>query len=244
MWNQPVSGTGQENYGYSNLQYTQDPQTGYVYIVDPASGNYVVYDPTSSLMYEPATGSYYYFNAGTGQVIPYTGPNVQGQYNYPVDIGQQADIYQTEPVTGSDNTGTPECTSTIPPSTNSGAYQTEIPPQNLIPQSNTGSGSTGTTPSSSATRLLLVIAEKDYQEDELSGVRQVLDQSGIGYDIVSSRSGLAAGMSGGSIQVDKSINQVTDTDVDSYSGLVIIGGEGSMEYLWNNKDLLNLVQHF
>jgi protease I len=93
-------------------------------------------------------------------------------------------------------------------------------------------------------RILIVIAPMKFRDEELSEPIKYLEKSGIGYDIVSTRTGLAVGMLGGKVLIEKTIQDVIQTGISPYSGILIVGGGGSPDFLWNNTMLIDLVKKF
>lgn len=90
---------------------------------------------------------------------------------------------------------------------------------------------------------LIVIAPQDFQDEELSKTIKELEKKNILYTIISSREGLAVGMNGGKILIDKTISDFSNS-TDTYAALIIIGGSGTPATLWNNKKLHALVTEY
>jgi len=82
---------------------------------------------------------------------------------------------------------------------------------------------------------LIVIAPLDFQDEELSKTIKELEKKDITYTIISTRAGIAVGMKGGKVLIDKTISDMQSTD--EQSALIIIGGSGTPGTLWNNKKL-------
>jgi protease I len=91
---------------------------------------------------------------------------------------------------------------------------------------------------------LVVIAPRDYNEEELSGVTRALEEKGISYDIASTSSGQATGMSGGGVEVSRTLEEVQSEGYDPYRGIILIGGEGAMTSLYDDIALRELVKKF
>ena len=87
---------------------------------------------------------------------------------------------------------------------------------------------------------LIVIAPQDFQDEELSKTIKEFEKKNISYTIISTREGLAVGMKGGKILIDKTVSDLAHS-TDTYAALVIIGGSGTPAMLWNNKKLHALV---
>ncbi len=93
-------------------------------------------------------------------------------------------------------------------------------------------------------KVLIVIAPVKFRDEELSEPIKYLEKAGIAYDIVSTQTGLAVGMLGGKVLVEKTIQDVKHAGIAPYTGIMIVGGAGSPEYLWNNQTLHTLVKEF
>ncbi|EHP89679.1 DJ-1/PfpI/YhbO family deglycase/protease [Methanotorris formicicus] len=89
--------------------------------------------------------------------------------------------------------------------------------------------------------VLMVIAPKDFRDEELFEPLQIFESKYINVDVVSTTRGEHIGMLGGKITTSKTIKEVNAKD---YDAIVIVGGIGSKEYLWDNEDLQKLVKEF
>ncbi|AAB98972.1 TPA: DJ-1/PfpI/YhbO family deglycase/protease [Methanocaldococcus jannaschii] len=90
-------------------------------------------------------------------------------------------------------------------------------------------------------KVLMVIAPKDFRDEELFEPMAVFESNGLKVDVVSTTKGECVGMLGNKITVEKTIY---DVNPDDYVAIVIVGGIGSKEYLWNNTKLIELVKEF
>ncbi len=90
-------------------------------------------------------------------------------------------------------------------------------------------------------RVLMVVAPEGYKEDELSVPSGIFKELGAEVVVASTRTctGIARGMSGGEVAVNLSIG---DMNLSEYDAIVIVGGVGSMRYLWDDRDLRNMVR--
>lgn len=93
-------------------------------------------------------------------------------------------------------------------------------------------------------KVLIIIAPRNFRDEELTEPIHYLEKNGIAYDVVSTARGLAVGMLGGKMLIEKTIAEVKDAGITGYAGIIIVGGGGSPEYLWNNSSLLELVRQF
>lgn len=83
-------------------------------------------------------------------------------------------------------------------------------------------------------RILFVIAPKDFRDEELLVPRQILTDAGFKVTTVSTQTGKATGMLGAEETITQSLDDITIAD---YDGVVVVGGMGSIEYLWPNTTL-------
>ncbi len=90
--------------------------------------------------------------------------------------------------------------------------------------------------------VLLVIAPRDFQPIEFFACKNILEKEGFKTKVASTTKGPTIGM-------DKKTKIVPDIVIDNakekdYLAIVIIGGTGSRQYLWENKKLHALVKAF
>ena len=83
-------------------------------------------------------------------------------------------------------------------------------------------------------KALLIIAPKDFRDEELFHTREVLEKAGIKTEIASLRKGEATGMLGGRVSVDLTIDRVK---VEDYDAVIFVGGSGSSVYFKNERAL-------
>lgn len=93
-------------------------------------------------------------------------------------------------------------------------------------------------------RVLIVIAPRNFRDEELTEPIHYLEKNGIAYDVISTSKGLATGMLGGKMLIEKTIKEVEGDGISGYTGIMIIGGGGSPTYLWDNTSLQELVRQF
>lgn len=83
-------------------------------------------------------------------------------------------------------------------------------------------------------KALLIIAPKDFRDEELFHTREVLEKAGIETKIASTKRGEAKGMLGGKAVAELSIEEV---NVGDYDAVIFIGGSGSSTYFSNKRAL-------
>jgi len=89
-------------------------------------------------------------------------------------------------------------------------------------------------------KILMVVPQKDYQEEELKTPFDYFQSRG--YQVVLASQGVktATGMSGGSVSIEKDLNQV---DVSEFQAVVFVGGEGIYSLrLHEDQDYQKLAQ--
>jgi len=87
-------------------------------------------------------------------------------------------------------------------------------------------------------KILMIIAPKDFRDEELSVPEEIFEKNGYRVYIASTEKE-ATGMLGKRVSVDYLLE---DVDISEYDALVIVGGSGSRYYLWNNKELIDMVK--
>jgi protease I len=90
----------------------------------------------------------------------------------------------------------------------------------------------------SGRNILIVIAPQDFRDEEFFEPKAIFEERGAKVTIASTSTDTARGMLGGEVKPDLTI---TDVDVENYDAIVIVGGVGSQEYLWENEELRTLV---
>ena len=88
-------------------------------------------------------------------------------------------------------------------------------------------------------KIQLVAAEKDFRDEELFVAEDVFSDAGAFVPTASGTKKTIHGMLGGTTEPDLLIK---DINVDNLDAIVIVGGIGSREYLWNDDTLLKMVK--
>ncbi len=89
------------------------------------------------------------------------------------------------------------------------------------------------------TTVLLVVAPKDFEDFEIFETKTILETNGAKVVIASTTTDMATGSYGRTLVPDIKISDAKATD---YDAIVIGGGTGIFEHIWDNKDLHKLVQ--
>ena len=87
-------------------------------------------------------------------------------------------------------------------------------------------------------KILMVVAQEKFRDEEFFEPRDIFEDEGISITVASNEKKEATGVLGGTVKPDIAISDVNIADFDA---IVISGGGGSREYLWDNKILHELV---
>ncbi|MBF0502538.1 MAG: DJ-1/PfpI family protein [Candidatus Riflebacteria bacterium] len=92
----------------------------------------------------------------------------------------------------------------------------------------------------SSNTVALVIAPKDFRDEELFVPLEALKKAGFTTVVASAKTSPATGMLGGTITPDKTIDHLRSGEL---AGILVVGGSGSPEFLWENKPLHALLRN-
>lgn len=87
-------------------------------------------------------------------------------------------------------------------------------------------------------RILMVIAPAEFRDEELLTPKGILEAAGAQVDVASTRLGEAKGMLGAKINPGLTIQ---DAKASDYQGVIVVGGMGSPEFLWNDTTLHKII---
>lgn len=90
-------------------------------------------------------------------------------------------------------------------------------------------------------KVLIAIAPVKFRDEEFAEPKAALDKAGIGYDIASTKRGICTGMLGAKVTASMSFEEI---DPKKYDGLLIVGGGGAQEYLWEDDVLVEMAKFF
>ena len=88
-------------------------------------------------------------------------------------------------------------------------------------------------------KVLMIIAPKDFRDEEYQEPRAVLERKDVEVVIASTVAETARGMFGLQVTPDTTIDEVNPAEFDA---VVVVGGSGSQTYLWNNLKVHQIVQ--
>ena len=89
-------------------------------------------------------------------------------------------------------------------------------------------------------KIVIVIAEENFRDEELFIPRKVLLDNGASVIIASTKLDEAKGMMGKSVKPDILIESIIESDFD---GIIFVGGIGAKD-LWDNADAQNIAKKF
>ena len=90
-------------------------------------------------------------------------------------------------------------------------------------------------------KILIVIAPEKFRDEEYSVPAAALQKAGIGYDVASKKRGVCTGMLGTKVNAPLSFE---DVEPKTYDGILIVGGGGAQEHLWDEDLLMPIVKMF
>lgn len=87
--------------------------------------------------------------------------------------------------------------------------------------------------------ILMIIAPEKFRDEELNHTREVFRSQGADVTVVSTKTGVATGSYGHKEKVDKTLDDVAGATFDA---VVIVGGGGSPQHLWDNRKIHDIVR--
>lgn len=87
--------------------------------------------------------------------------------------------------------------------------------------------------------ILMIIAPVNFRDEELNHPREVFLAAKSAVTVASTRTGTATGKLGAKENVTKTLDDVAGQTFDA---VVIVGGGGSQEHLWDNKKVHEIVR--
>ncbi|WP_445476152.1 DJ-1/PfpI family protein [Methanococcoides methylutens] len=88
-------------------------------------------------------------------------------------------------------------------------------------------------------KILMIIAQENFRDEEFFEPKEVFEKSGAKVTVASNTTKKAKGILGGEVKPDLSIS---DVNIDEYDAISITGGGGSRQYLWDNKELQDIIR--
>ena len=91
----------------------------------------------------------------------------------------------------------------------------------------------------SGKNILMVIAPKNFRDEELNHPKEIFEKEGAKVTIGCKQMGKCSGMLGATATPDILIK---DAKADDYDAVIVVGGNGSPEHLWNDSQLHKVIQ--
>src|SRR3989304_9499134 len=88
-------------------------------------------------------------------------------------------------------------------------------------------------------KILIVIAPKNFRDEELNHPKEIFEKEGAKVTIGCKQMGKCSGMLGAAATPDILIK---DAKADDYDAVIVVGGNGSPEHLWNDSQLYKVIQ--
>ncbi|MBN1165682.1 MAG: DJ-1/PfpI family protein [Methanospirillaceae archaeon] len=93
-------------------------------------------------------------------------------------------------------------------------------------------------------KVLIIIAPEKFRDEELGEPIAYFDRAGVNYDLISTVKGIARGMLGDEVLIEKTIAEIQKTGTDQYDAVVLVGGSGSVQHLWDDVKLQTIISDF
>lgn len=89
------------------------------------------------------------------------------------------------------------------------------------------------------TKVVMVIAPEQFRDEELLTPKRILAEQGASITVASTRQGEAKGMLGAVVTPDALVNSLK---AQEYDAIIVVGGMGSPEHLWDDTHLHALLK--
>lgn len=88
-------------------------------------------------------------------------------------------------------------------------------------------------------RVLAVVAPSGFRDEELQQPKQILESEGAEVKVASTVEGTCSGMLGAKVKTDLTVAQAQAGEFDA---VIVVGGAGSPQYLWDNSALHSILK--
>lgn len=88
-------------------------------------------------------------------------------------------------------------------------------------------------------KVLFVVAPDQFRDEELAEPKKILEAAGAEITVASTKAGTASGMLGAKVVPDLLVQDAHSAD---YDAIVVVGGMGSPQHLWNHAPLHALLK--
>ena len=93
-------------------------------------------------------------------------------------------------------------------------------------------------------KVLFILMPENFQDFEFNVPYTTLTSKGYTVDVAGLKPGESTGSKGLKHTPNLQLSELTNEDFNRYDALVVPGGPGSTQYLWNNKQIQNTVRYF
>lgn len=94
-------------------------------------------------------------------------------------------------------------------------------------------------------KILFILMPNDFNDTEFLEPYNLLQEEGYKVDVAGiSGRGIAVGSNGHEHHPNKFISEMRMQDFEHYQALIIPGGAGSPDYLWDNEEIQDIVRYF
>lgn len=87
--------------------------------------------------------------------------------------------------------------------------------------------------------ILMVIAPEVFRDEELTHPRIIFENNGFTVVVASTKKGVATGKLGHKEKVSVTLDEIAG---ETYDAVVVVGGGGAKDYLWNNSRLHDILR--
>lgn len=91
---------------------------------------------------------------------------------------------------------------------------------------------------------ILFILMQNYQDDEFNVPYKILANEGHAIDVAGLTEGDVTGAKGSSFSPNRILSEIENSELSQYDALVIPGGPGSKEHLWDNQLVADTITYF
>lgn len=88
-------------------------------------------------------------------------------------------------------------------------------------------------------KIVMIIAPDGFRDEEYKIPKEIFENHGISVTTASTKTGKAKGMLGAVVNVEYTVLDLRPSDFDA---VVVVGGIGSKNYLWNSPEIINFVK--
>lgn len=93
-------------------------------------------------------------------------------------------------------------------------------------------------------KVLFILMPSKFRDEEFSVPYQILKENGCKIDVAGLQEGMAIGVNGFRFKPDRTINHLDDAELAGYQAVVVPGGPGSRDFLWDNKAVQHILNYF